>query len=223
MKKRVRKLRAIETVNLRSNKRVAGLYAITADGLSTEELLSRSHLVLRGGAQVLQYRNKLANDALKFEQASALRRLTQEFGVSLIINDDLALAIKVDADGVHLGASDGEIAVARERLGTDKIIGASCYNRLDLALKAAEQGADYVAFGAFFPSEIKPNAPRADIALLRQARAELNLPVVAIGGITVQNGATLITAGADALAVISAVYAAPDIELAAQEFSNLFN
>lgn len=207
----------------RLNKKIVGLYAITADELSTSELLHRSRLVLRGGARLLQYRNKLADEALRFEQASALRRLTQEFGVPLIINDEVALAVKVGADGVHLGATDGDISLARARLGADKLIGASCYNRLDLAREAAGQGADYVAFGAFFPTEIKPNAPQADLSLLRRARAELSLPVVAIGGITAQNGAALIAAGAGALAVISAVFSAPDIELAAQKFSNLFN
>lgn len=203
--------------------KIAGLYAITPDGLTTDDLISRSRLVLQGGARVLQYRNKVANDTLKFEQASALRLLTKEFGAQLIINDEVALAVKVDADGVHLGATDGEILLARAQLGADKLIGASCYNRFDLAQMAATQGADYIAFGAFFSTEIKPNAPQADIALLRQARAKLNLPVVAIGGITAQNGVALIEAGADALAVISAVFSAPDIELAAQEFSNLFN
>jgi len=210
-------------VNAPSIHKIAGLYAITPDGLTTNGLLSCSRLVLQGGARVLQYRNKVANDALKFEQASALRLLTKEFGAQLIINDEVALAVKVDADGVHLGATDGEILLARAQLGAGKLIGASCYNRFDLAQMAAAQGADYIAFGAFFPTEIKPNAPQADIALLRQARAELNLSVVAIGGITVQNGVALIEAGADALAVISAVFSAPDIEWAAQEFSNLFN
>jgi thiamine-phosphate pyrophosphorylase len=210
-------------VNSPLTHKIAGLYAITPDGLTTNGLLSCSRLVLQGGARVLQYRNKVANDALKFEQASALRLLTKEFGAQLIINDEVALAVKVDADGVHLGATDGEILLARAQLGADKLIGASCYNRFDLAQMAATQGADYIAFGAFFSTEIKPNAPQADIALLRQARAKLNLPVVAIGGITAQNGVALIEAGADALAVISAVFSAPDIELAAQEFSNLFN
>ena len=211
------------SVTPRLNKKIVGLYAITADELMTNELLRRSRLVLQGGARVLQYRNKLADEALRFEQAHALRQLTQAFGVPLIVNDDVALAIKVNADGVHLGATDGEISRARAQLGADKLIGASCYNRLDLAREAAGQGADYVAFGAFFPTEIKPNAPHAELSLLRRARAELELPVVAIGGITAQNGAALMAAGADALAVISAVFSAPDIESAAQEFSNLFN
>ena len=210
-------------MNLISAEKINGLYAITPDGLNTDELLARSRLVLQGGAQVLQYRNKIANDVLKFEQASALRQLTREFGGLLIINDEVALAVKVDADGVHLGATDGEISLARAQLGADKLIGASCYNRFDLAQMAAAQGVDYVAFGAFFFTGIKPNAPQADSALLRQARAELHLPVVAIGGITAQNGVALIEAGADALAVISAVFSVPDSESAAQEFSNLFN
>lgn len=201
---------------------IGGLYAITPDEANTAELLRKVHMALSGGARVVQYRNKQADAPLRFEQASALRVLTQRFSVPFIINDDVALAAEVGADGVHLGAEDGNPAKARAHLGQGKLVGVSCYNRLPLALEAAQQGVDYVAFGSFFASTIKPDAVAATPELLQQARKELALPIVAIGGITAQNGTRLLEAGADALAVISAVFAASDIEGAAKEFSNLF-
>ncbi|MFM2407461.1 MAG: thiamine-phosphate synthase [Pseudomonadota bacterium] len=200
---------------------IKGLYAITPDERNTAELLRKTSLVLQGGARVLQYRNKLAAAELQLVQATALRNLTREFGAILIVNDNALLAQKVAADGVHLGGEDGSIAAARAVLGSDKLIGVSCYNRLDLAHSAVQNGADYVAFGAFFASTVKPNAPVASLALLQQARREIVLPIVAIGGITMANGASLIAAGADSLAVISAVFAAADIKQSAQQFSEL--
>lgn len=201
---------------------IEGLYAITPDSADTAELLRRTRLVLEGGARVLQYRNKSADAVLKLAQAAALRELAREFAVPFIVNDDAHLAEQVDADGVHLGATDGDLAAARAMLGKRRIIGVSCYNRIALAREAVGAGADYVAFGAFFPSGVKPAAVRADAGLLRQARAELAVPLVAIGGITAQNGAVLVQAGADALAVISALFDALDIPSAAQDFSKLF-
>jgi thiamine-phosphate pyrophosphorylase len=141
--------------------------------------------------------------------------------VPLIINDDVILAQQVDADGVHLGGEDGSVIAARAQLGRSKLIGVSCYNRLELAHEAVQQGADYVAFGSFFASLVKRNAVAASPDLLRQARREISVPVVAIGGITVDNGAQLLEAGADALAVISAVFGAADIQGIARQFSNL--
>jgi len=201
---------------------IGGLYAITPDEPNTAELLRKVRLVLLGGARVLQYRNKVSAAELRLKQAEALRELTRELGAKLIVNDDAALAKQVDADGVHLGGEDGSVAAARKLLGSGKIIGVSCYNRLAMAHEAVRQGADYVAFGSFFSSTVKPEAVAATPDLLRQARRGLAVPLVAIGGITVQNGAQLLEAGADALAVISAVFSAPDIEGAAREFSNLF-
>jgi len=201
---------------------IGGLYAITPDEHDTAELLRKMRLALLGGARVLQYRNKTADAALRLKQAGALRELTRELAVALIVNDDVALAQQVEADGVHLGGEDGSVAATRALLGSGKIIGVSCYNRLALAHEAVSQGADYVAFGSFFASTVKPQAVTATPELLRQARRELTVPIVAIGGITAQNGAQLLKAGADALAVISAVFAAPDVEGAAREFSNLF-
>lgn len=202
---------------------INGLYAITPDCIDTADLLRRCRLALNGGARVLQYRNKNADATLRLEQANALRQLTREFGIPLIINDDVHLAGQVDAEGVHLGAADGSLDEARALLGKHKIIGISCYNRLSLARDAVDAGADYVAFGAFFSSRVKPEAAVADIATLRQARVELAVPLVAIGGITTSNGLSLVQAGADALAVISALFDAADITASAQEFSSVFN
>lgn len=201
---------------------IKGLYVITPDMADTAELLRRVRLALSGGARVVQYRNKSATVTLRLQQAAALRALTREFAAPLIVNDDALLAAEVDADGVHLGATDGALDAARAVLGAHKIIGISCYNRLSLALDAVRAGADYVAFGAFFPSRVKPEAVAADVSLLREARATLGVPLVAIGGITAYNGLPLAQAGAHALAVISAVFDAADIQAAAQEFSKLF-
>lgn len=201
---------------------IKGLYAITPDSTDTADLLRRTRLVLSGGAKVLQYRNKSADAVLRLIQAAALRRLSNELDVTFIVNDDARLALQVDADGVHLGAADGELKAARSILGKHKIIGISCYNRLSLAREAVAAGADYVAFGAFFPSTVKPEAVTADVELLRRARAEFDVPLVAIGGITAQNASPLVAAGVDALAVISAVFDAADSYAAARDFSRFF-
>lgn len=203
--------------------RIKGLYAITPDEQDTAELLRKVRLALLGGARILQYRNKSADAALKLQQAQALRQLTREFDATYIVNDDAELALKSGADGVHLGGTDGNLMDARALLGSEGIIGVSCYNRLDLARAAVRQGADYVAFGAFFSSGVKPEAVKADVALLQTAGRELSVPIVAIGGITRQNGAALIESGADALAVISALWEAPDIKSVAREFSTIFS
>lgn len=201
---------------------IKGLYALTPDSSDTEDLLRRVRLALAGGVQVLQYRNKIADNALRLNQARALRELTREFGVTFIVNDDAQLAVTADADGVHLGASDGDIGTARTLLGYDKLIGVSCYNQLTLAHGAVKAGADYVAFGAFYASTVKPEAAVATQDLLRKARAELAVPIVAIGGISADNGVALVQAGADALAVISAVFDAADIQQAAKKLTKLF-
>lgn len=186
--------------------RVRGLYAVTPDWADTHRLLARVEAVLRGGGSLLQYRNKSASAALRYEQAGALLPLCHQYGVPLIINDHVALAHEIDADGVHLGSEDGDIAAARDLLGTGKLIGASCYDRLGLALRAKAQGADYVAFGACFSSGTKPAAVRAPLELFAQARREVGLPLVGIGGITPDNMCEVFSAGADAVAMISAVF-----------------
>jgi thiamine-phosphate pyrophosphorylase len=208
-------------MSLSLSARINGLYAITPDEQDTAELLCKARLVLLGGASVLQYRNKAADTAMRLEQAWALRELTHEFSVPLIINDDAMLTQQVDADGVHLGGEDGSVAAARAVLRSGKLIGVSCYNRMALAHQAVRQGADYIAFGSFFASTVKPDAVVASPELLRQARREMAIPLVAIGGITVHNGAQLLEAGADALAVISAVFGVTDIQNAARQFANL--
>jgi thiamine-phosphate pyrophosphorylase len=208
-------------MKIKRNDRISGLYAITPDELDTAELLRKVRLALLGGARVLQYRNKFADQAARLKQAKALRELTHEFDVPLIINDDVMLAQVIDADGVHLGKSDVRITHAREVLGSGKLIGMSCYNRLALAHEAEKQGADYVAFGSFFASTVKPDAVVATPDLLRQARSEIVVPLVAIGGITTLNGSQLLDAGANALAVISALFGAEDIQGAARQFADL--
>lgn len=202
---------------------IKGLYAITPECADTADLQRRARQAMSGGAQVLQYRSKLTDAGLRLAQARMLRALTQEYSVTYIVNDDAQLAARVDADGVHLGAKDGEIAAARAMLGGDKLIGASCYNKLPLAETAVRAGADYVAFGAFYSSSTKPGAVAARPDLLQDAQRELRVPVVAIGGITLANGGELVQAGADALAVITALFEAKDIQATAQDFTKLFN
>jgi thiamine-phosphate pyrophosphorylase len=205
-----------------AKRRLRGLYAVTPDSEDTRGLLTKVLAALEGGARFVQYRNKTVPPAVRWEQASALKGLCDSYAASLIVNDHTSLALEVDAAGVHLGAEDGDVAEARARLGADKIIGVSCYDQIELARRAAALGADYVAFGSFFPSNVKPGAVRAPIELLRQARRELHVPVAAIGGITIDNARALVDAGADAVAVISAVFSAADIAAAARGFSALF-
>ena len=199
--------------------RIRGLYAITPDMTDTVALVAATRQTLEGGARLIQYRNKAACRALRLEQASSLARLCREFHVPLIINDHADLADEVGADGVHLGRGDARIPEARLRIGKDKIIGISCYNRLEYALQAEHQGADYVAFGAFFTSVTKLDTVPAPIHLLRQARRGLSVPIVAIGGITPENACQLLGTGADAVAVSNALFNAADIWQAARNFS----
>jgi thiamine-phosphate pyrophosphorylase len=205
------------------NDRLRGLYAITGDrGLGSERLVAEVELALTGGARIVQYRDKSNDRARRRSEASAIVAACRRHGALAIINDDIELAAAVAADGVHLGRDDRSIAQARFRLPAGTIIGASCYNRFDYAQAAARAGADYVAFGSFFLSPTKPQAVRAEPELLQRARRELHLPTVAIGGIRPENGAALVRAGADMLAVISAVFAAPDIAAAASAFTSCF-
>ena len=202
--------------------RVAGLYAITPDLANTTDLIARVAAAIAGGARLVQYRNKSAEPSLRLEQARALKALCAS-RAALVVNDDVDIALAVDADGVHLGADDGSVAAARDRLGKDKLIGVSCYDSIERAHEAQRAGADHVAFGSFFASPTKPGAVRAPLTLLEQAKRETGLPVVAIGGITLDNGAVLIRAGADALAVISALFEVADIEARAARFTRLFD
>ena len=170
---------------------------------------------------MLQYRNKTANHKLQTQQARAILPLCRQYNVPLIINDSVKLCLTLDADGVHLGAYDGNLAEVRARLGASKILGASCYNRFDLALQAQKAGASYVAFGACFASNTKPNATKAGLELFEQAK-KLQIPSVAIGGITLENAPSVILAGADAIAVVDALFNAADIVKTSQQFSQIF-
>ncbi len=198
---------------------ISGLYAITPD--CDEGLARKVESALKGGARVLQYRNKSADHQKKMEQALSLKKLCKAHGVPLIINDDIDLAIEIDADGAHVGSDDLEIGLARRRL-KKKLLGVSCYDSIELAVQAQYLGADYVAFGSFFPSSTKPDAVKASPGLLQMSKLSIKIPVVAIGGITPENGELLIESGADALAVISSLFDAPDITASARQFSELF-
>lgn len=200
---------------------VRGLYAITPDLEDTTLLLGRCEQVLKGGATLLQYRNKKAGTALRREQAFELAALCRRHACLFIVNDDVRLAVEVDAQGAHLGGEDGDLAEARRLLGNGRLLGASCYNRIELAHAARSAGADYIAFGAAFTSPTKPGAVRAPLSLYREGRT-VGLPVVAIGGITLDNAPSLLEAGVDALAVITALFDAADGEVPARQFAALF-
>ncbi|MEY6432777.1 thiamine phosphate synthase [Thioalkalicoccus limnaeus] len=203
--------------------RLFGLYLVTpGTPMAPADLAAIVERAIRGGARLVQYRDKDADPATRIAKAEALLGLCRARGVPLIVNDDLGLAARIGADGVHLGRDDPDPRLARARLGPDALIGVSCYADLARALDAATAGADYLAFGSFFRSTTKPNALRADPALLRGARKTLGRPLVAIGGITPDNGGPLIAAGADMLAVVSGVFDAPDCEAAARAYTRLF-
>ena len=201
-----------------------GLYAITESRLTPPvTMIEQVSLAIDGGAVLIQYREKHLVREERGREARALARLCHERNIPLIINDDIELAAVCDAAGVHLGQDDAPVSRARRRLGRRAIIGVSCYNQLERARTAVGTNASYVAFGRFFPSKTKPGAVQALPALLMQARREIKLPIVAIGGITPENGAELVHAGADLLAVIHGVFGQPDIRAAARAYAALFN
>lgn len=201
---------------------IKGLYAVTPDILEVELLCEKVRLTLDGGASLVQYRNKFADKQLLLRQATALLVLCRSYGVPLIINDHLDLCAQIGADGLHIGAADCDLSAARRLLGPHKIIGASCYNWLDLAIQAESAGASYVAFGACFPSETKPNAVHAPLSLFSEARLKVSLPLVGIGGIHIDNAPQVIAAGADALAVITDIFYDDDIRHITQRYTQLF-
>jgi thiamine-phosphate pyrophosphorylase len=201
---------------------ISGLYAVTPDTADTPGLLEKVEAALSGGARLLQYRNKSASAALRLTQGRALLALCWEYQTPLIINDHLDLALALDAQGLHVGGEDGSASEARKRIGPDKILGVSCYGRIDNALDATAAGATYVAFGGFFPSKVKPGTAHIPVELLHEAKRVLKVPVVAIGGITLDNAPALLTAGADSVAVITALFEASDIRRAARSFKKLF-
>jgi thiamine-phosphate pyrophosphorylase len=206
--------------DLRSS--LSGLYAVTPESCDDAWLEERVRQALMGGARLVQYRSKSIDPALKLRQARALRAQCSRHGAPFIVNDDVELASRCGADGVHLGREDASIASARERLGEAVLIGASCYDDLARAQQCVESGADYLAFGSFFASAVKPDATRAPLELLHEARRRWHLPLVAIGGITPDNAPALLAAGADALAVISALFHVPDTCAAARQLARLF-
>lgn len=198
-----------------------GLYAITqTENKSPDIIIEDVRAALRGGAAVVQYRDKSPVDALLV--AAELVKICHLSNIPLIINDDIELCIRVNADGIHLGKDDGDILEARKRLGNDAIIGVSCYNSIERAVTAQSLGADYVAFGRFFPSGSKPLAAPADIGTLRKAKTEIHIPIVAIGGILPENGGQLLQAGASLLAVIGGLFDNNNPELSALGYQALF-
>lgn len=205
--------------------RLRGLYAITDSRLLAEgRLLPYVEAALDGGARLLQYRDKSDNDARRLREAEALQQLCERYGAHLIINDDAELAARLGA-GLHLGQEDGSLSAARALLGRKAIIGATCHARLDLAEQAVSEGASYIAFGRFFDSNTKPGAPSATPDLLEQARQRFEVPITAIGGVTLDTAPELIARGASLIAVIHALFSAEsprEVERRARAFSDLF-
>jgi len=199
------------------NKKLKGLYAITDATLMGENLFSMTEQAISGGISILQYRNKTAPISQQELEARELATLCKKNNVLFLINDNIELAIKVNADGVHLGQSDTSLQQARKQLG-DKIIGVTCHNDIQLAQLAQQQGADYVAFGRFYTSQTKPDAAPAELAVLTEAKKNLIIPIVAIGGVTIDTAAILINQGADILAVIQGIFGSANITTATQQF-----
>ena len=204
--------------------RLRGLYAITDEQLIPETgFAAIIEQALRGGSTIIQYRDKSDDPGKRQQQATLLRELCSRYSALLVINDDIELARAVGADGVHLGEDDTAIEQARSLLGNDAIIGISCYNQLERAIEAQAAGADYVAFGAMFNSPTKPQARSASYDLIHQAKARLDIPVCAIGGIDGHNAAGVIVSGADMVALISGLFAADDITQTARHIAGLFD
>ncbi len=198
-----------------------GLYLVTPDCEETPMLVGLVRSALRGRPALLQYRSKLVSATLRAEQAAAVGAVCRDAGVAFIVNDSVELALAVGADGVHVGRDDGDTVGIRAALGPERILGVSCYDDWSAAEAAIAAGADYVAFGAMFPSPTKPATVRAPTSLLEQAAAR-GVPCAAIGGITLDNAGALVTAGADLLAVISDVFGAPDPAARAEGYRALF-
>lgn len=205
--------------------KLRGLYAITDSELLKGRLLPYVEAALKGGATLLQYRDKSSDEARRLREAETLRELCNRYGAALIINDDAELAARLGV-GLHLGQGDGSLSAARALLGRQAIIGGTCHAQLELAEAAAKEGVSYVAFGRFFNSTTKPGAPSADIALLAAAKAKVNLPIVAIGGVTLENAPELIAHGASMVAVVHGLFgagSADEVERRARAFSALFS
>lgn len=203
-------------------KHLRGLYIVTPDWDDTGALIEATDLALQQGATLVQYRHKTACEALRQEQGAALLALCRGHGVPLVINDHVALCLALDADGIHVGGTDASIAEVRRQVGPDKIVGASCYGTLELAHAAWRDGASYVAFGGFYPSRVKKYDFRTAPEIIAQSKREIDLPVVVIGGITLDNAAPLVAQGADMVAVISSVYLVPPAQRKTRELAALY-
>lgn len=199
-----------------------GLYLVTPNWSDTDRMLAITEEALHAGVAMVQYRNKDADKAMRREQGAALLALCRRYGRPMVVNDHISLCVTLDADGVHLGGTDDAVAMARVALGPDKIIGASCYGQLQLARDAERDGASYVAFGGFYPSLVKKYTFVTDPSLVSEAKAELKVPMVVIGGMTPANAAPLVARGADMVAAITSVYQAADPRAAAGQFDALF-
>lgn len=203
-------------------KHLRGLYIVTPDWDDTAQLLAATEMALQNGAALVQYRHKTADPAQRRDQASALLALCRQYEVPLIINDHVALCLEIGADGIHVGGTDASIAEVRQAVGPDRIVGASCYGTLELAHAAHRDGASYVAFGGFYPSRVKKYDFRTAPEIIAQSKREIALPVVVIGGITLENAPPLVAQGADMVAVISSVYLVPVAERKTRELADLY-
>ncbi|HLU19621.1 MAG TPA: thiamine phosphate synthase [Pusillimonas sp.] len=208
-----------------------GVYGITPEWTDTDRLLHAVEKAAEGGMKVLQWRRKTGDEKQRWAQAAALRELCRKLGVLFIVNDSIEAALRLDADGVHLGRDDGPLDMARQALGPGRILGTSCYNQPELAAQALKHDVDYVAFGAVYPSSVKPHAVRATVEHIQEGRRLIALhepeqatrvAVVAIGGITADNAAPLVQAGTDSLAMISGLFDVADIQETAQRCTDLF-
>jgi len=207
---------------MRDSFTIKGLYAITPDSADLNTLIQKTKSAIEGGAFMVQFRSKIQDRDVKMQQCAAILRLCREYEIPCIVNDDVDMCRILEADGVHLGEKDDNIAEVRNILGEDAIIGSSCYDQLDRAKSAQKEGASYVAFGAMFPTSTKSNAPRASLALLKEAKREIQIPIVAIGGITVNNAHDVIKTGIHAIAVIASLYEAKSIKETAETFAKMF-
>ena len=209
--------------NMRDSFIIRGLYAITPDMADLNTLIQKTQSAIEGGVFMVQYRSKIHDHDVKMQQCAAILRLCREYEIPCIVNDDVDMCRSLEADGVHLGEKDDNIAEVRRILGEDAIIGSSCYDQLERAKRAQKEGASYVAFGAMYPTSTKPNAPRATIGLLREANSQIQIPIVAIGGITVNNAHDVIETGVDAIAVINSLYESHSIKETAETLSQMFH
>ncbi|MFC7517504.1 thiamine phosphate synthase [Herbaspirillum sp. GCM10030257] len=200
-----------------------GLYLVTPDWHDTAKLIDITEQALAGGASLVQYRNKTADAALRYEQAVQLQALCRRYVRPFIVNDFVKLCVELDADGVHVGAADTPVAAIRSAIGNDKIIGATCYGDLEIARQAWQAGASYVAFGGFYPSPVKNYPVTTSPGIVNQAKAQITLPLAVIGGMTAENARPLLAAGADMVAVISSIYLAKDPLTATRDFVTLFD